>query len=233
MFASRETIRDIKEIPVITNLIKKRAERIVDNVGIENYLKKDGNYLDIGIGDGYIVQIILKRMSEENRALKNYFSVDIKYEVLNAVQEAEFDRLKKTKKGVSAKNSMNFILANAEGLPFASNTLDGTSFFFSLHHMDKKVADKALKEAVRVVKSGGKIFVAEDLVGNGKHEELCEKMDRCLNFENDDAEHSYRSDREWQKCFEKMGLKLIDKKNFKTKMRSITIDHIFYVLKKM
>lgn len=56
---------------------------------------------------------------------------------------------------------VDFSVGSGEKLTFADSLFDGVIFTFSLHHQNSR---KALREAARVVKAGGKIFVVEPVI---------------------------------------------------------------------
>ena len=56
---------------------------------------------------------------------------------------------------------LRFVEARAQSLPAESASADGVFFFRSLHHVPVAEMDAALKEAARVLKPGGFLFVVE------------------------------------------------------------------------
>lgn len=105
--------------------------------------KRRSKILEIGAGDGEFT----KRLSQLSAEI---IATDITPFVV--------------KKGVKLfkKNSTNarirFKVANAEKLPFPKDKFDIVCGISILHHID---SNKALKEAFRVLKKGGKIFFTE------------------------------------------------------------------------
>ena len=97
--------------------------------------------------------------------------------------------------------------------------------------MDKELADQVIDEAKRVLKDDGYIFITEDIVENEEEKKLTEDVDRKLNWESKDAEHSYKGDKEWQDYFEQKGLELVDKKMFESESKKGKIKHASYVLR--
>jgi SAM-dependent methyltransferase len=64
-----------------------------------------------------------------------------------------------------------YSLGGAEALPFDADAVDLVVFSNSLHHVPEALRLPALREAARVVKSGGHVFVAEPMPG-GAHKDL-------------------------------------------------------------
>ncbi len=61
--------------------------------------------------------------------------------------------------------------ANAEALPFADKSFDMVFMGEALHHF--KDIDEALKETVRVLKKGGKLFIYDFDVGTFRGKSIC------------------------------------------------------------
>ena len=205
---------------------QKRAEWFINETGIEDYLKKDGQYLDVGTGKGHITQRILEDMEKRDTTLKGYYGIDIASKPLKKVQKRE-----QTRTGIDNKNPMNFSWATAEALPFKDQSLDGVSYNFAIHHMNKEDIDNAFKEAKRVIKQEGRIFIAEDLVETEEQKRTTEEIDRKLNVESKKIEHNYKSDEEWKEYFADNGLELINEKFFHSDYKKGSVQHGFYVLK--
>lgn len=221
----------LSELSPIDKMLRERAEWFIDKTGIEQYLKKDGQYLDVGTGKGHITQRLLEDMEKADKPLKAYYGIDVADKPLKKTQKRELARQKKTSTASSEKNPINFSWAAAEALPFADKSLDGVSFDFAIHHMDKARIDESIEEAKRVLKDGGHIFIAEDLVDSEAQRRLTEEVDRKLNWESKKEEHNYRSDEEWEQYFNAMGLEIVEKKIFESPSKKGPIRHGFYVLK--
>ncbi len=61
-----------------------------------------------------------------------------------------------------------FVAGVGEALPFGNQSLDIVLFFNSLHHVPEKKIESSLQEAARVLKPGGRLYVAEPLA-EGPH----------------------------------------------------------------
>lgn len=223
----RRLINEAAELLPFDKILQERAEWLIDEMSIEKYLKKDGEYLDVGAGMGHIIQQILEDMGKQEKPLRGYYGIDIGAKPLRKVQRREQARREEK----NSKNPMNFSWATAESLPFKDQSLDGVSCIFSIHHMDKEKMDEVFKEAKRVIKQDGYIFIAEDIVGTEEQREITERNDRRLNWESKSAKHNYKGDQEWKEYFDNMGLELVDEKHFQSKSRKGPIPHGFYVLK--
>lgn len=219
-------IHKASELSPFDKALQRRAEWFVNETGIETYLKTDGQYLDVGTGKGHITQRILDDMEKHGTPLKDYYGIDVADKPLKRVQRRE-----QIKQKTDNKNPMNFTWSTAEALPFTDQSLDGVSYNFSIHHMNKASIDKAFEEAKRVIKQAGYIFIAEDLVETKEQRQITEEIDRKLNWESKDIEHNYKSDQEWGKYFNDMGLELVDKKLFQSQSKKGPIQHGFYVVK--
>lgn len=232
-FGFREQVmHKASEISPVDKALQKRAEWIIEETGVENFLQEGGRYLDVGTGKGHITQRILEDMEKSGKPLKMYAGIDVADKPLAKVQKRE--RARKDM-GTAVKsdeeNSMNFVWASADALPYGEGSFDGASFFFSIHHMNKENIDQAIEEAKRVIKKDGKIFITEDLVGDEEQRKITEEVDRKLNWESEDEEHNYRSDEEWEKYFASKGLEVVEKKFFESQSKKGPIKHGSYVLK--
>ena len=63
-------------------------------------------------------------------------------------------------------------VASGEALPFADKTLDALLYFNSFHHLPPAAMAQALREAVRVLKPGGRLIVIEPLAEGAYFEML-------------------------------------------------------------
>ena len=121
--------------------------------------------------------------------------------------------------------SENVRAEHLEGI--ADNSLDGVTFNFVLHHIDKRIHDKIIDEIKRVLKKDGYVFMAEDLADTKEEAELVEKIDRKVNMEIcDEAPHNYRSMEEWEKYFNEHGLTVVESHEQKPNK----VRHGFFVL---
>jgi ubiquinone/menaquinone biosynthesis C-methylase UbiE len=206
---------------------QKRAEWFIAETNIKKYLKKGGQYLDIGTGRGHIVERILSDMEKNKKPLKSYACIDLSSKPARLVQKREGKR-----KHAEGNNPLNFSLASGAHLPFRDQAMDGVSITFALHHMPLEVIDDSINEAKRVIKKDGLIFITEDTVGSEEQREITLRADRLLNFEGIDEVHNYRSIEEWERYFDKRGLEVVDRRGFSSKLPAVGIvPHHFLVLK--
>lgn len=221
----------VSEFSPVDKALRKRADWIISETGVEDDMTEGGHYLDVGTGKGHITQQILTDMEQKEAPLGSYSSIDIGDKPLKKVQKRERKRLQQVGVVENTKNPMGFAWASAESLPYKSDSLDGVSFFFSIHHMDKDDLNEVITEAKRVLKKDGLIFIAEDIVEIEEQRKITEERDRKVNWEGNDKEHSYKSNNEWKKYFEENGLEVVRSTFFQTDDKKGTIQHGFYVLK--
>lgn len=113
-------------------------KRIFTNIPI----KKNGFYLDIGSGSGYVVIEAAKRGV-------NGIGIDLSVE---GVRKAKSFALQNK----VDENSL-FILAGAEKLPFKNEVFNGITLIMVLEHIIDDAL--AIKEIYRVLKPGGKVYI--------------------------------------------------------------------------
>lgn len=226
----QKILHALSELSFIDNALAKRAEYFVRDSEIENFFKKDGSYLDIGIGKGHIVERIITDLAAAGNPVREYKGIDVADKPLRAVEKRVAHILKKTNPQLNEKNPFGFQWASGEYLPFRNQTFDGVSCIFCLHHTNEKIIAKALEEAKRVIKKDGRIFIVEDLAGTAEEKSRVEEIDRRLNFETKHEKHYYKSDVEWKKYFTAHELKILHVKFFSSRHHGLTVQHALYVL---
>jgi len=229
----KETIHRVQEIvPILKGAVddslENRAGELIEKMGIEDYLKKDGQYLDVGTGKGHIIQRILADMEKSGNPLRGYYGIDVGDKPLEQVQKRELAR--QGDSVANKDNPMNFAWATAEELPFGDEMLDGVSFDFSLHDLNQKHMSEALSEAKRVIKPDGRIFVTEDITDSAEEMATARSRDKMLNLKIDNDKSNFKSEQEWDDYFDQMGLEIVAKRPF-TEDKNPKVKHAFYVLK--
>lgn len=98
------------------------------------------------------------------------------------------------------------IIYDGKNIPFSDNSFDVALLITVLHHTKEPVG--ILKEAVRVAP---RIIVMEDLYNGPFQKYLTFAMDSFLNREFFGHPHTNKTEREWEKVFGKLGLKILDR----------------------
>ncbi len=122
-----------------------------------DYLKKNEKVLDLGCGNGRFYKLIKSKKA-------NYIGIDNSKGLIKIAKE-------KYPKG-------NFQIADGLSLPFPSNSFDKIYCLSVLHHLpSKKLRLKFLKEAKRVLKNKGVLFLTVwNLWSNKKGKKLIFKF---------------------------------------------------------
>jgi len=102
--------------------------------------------LDVAGGTGDISFRFLKSAQDTHATI-----LDINAEMLRVGED------RATKNGLASR--MDFVCANAEELPFEDRSFDAYTVAFGIRNVPDR--DKALREAHRVLKTGGRLFVLE------------------------------------------------------------------------
>ena len=101
---------------------------------------------------------------------------------------------------------------DGERLPFADKSFDACTIITVLHHTPDP--DAILREAMRVTRK--RIVIMEDIFRNPLQKQLTFFTDSLVNLEFEGHPHTNRSDAEWKETFERMGLKLVFREDFRT-----------------
>ena len=170
-----------------------RAEKIISETGICDYLKKGEKCLDIGTGMGYIAKEIVRKMKSKGEPVTYVIGIDNRFAFSSNLRN-----------GNDEDSLLKFVNADAKELPFPDKSFDNVSFFFSFHHMSKEGdIECSLREALRVLKDNGKIFVAEDIVETPEERENALAIDRMMEI-GEEREYHYKSFEEWKKFLIKL-----------------------------
>jgi len=118
----------------------------------ELFVIKDQCIVDIGCGDGALVRTMAGLGASASGVEPNAGQID-------GARSAE------------PVADEHYILGGAEELPYDVNTIDLAVFSNSLHHVPVDLQATALREAGRVLRSGGYVLLTEPLP-EGAHKEL-------------------------------------------------------------
>jgi ubiquinone/menaquinone biosynthesis C-methylase UbiE len=105
---------------------------------------KGANVVDVGCGDGWLVRVMTRKGA-------HVIGVEVSPKHLAHAQQ------------IPPAGDEHYIQGIAEDLPVPTRAVDIVVFFNSLHHVDEVGLFKALREAARVLKPGGILFVSEPL----------------------------------------------------------------------
>ena len=163
-----------------------RQDRIFKKI---NNIIKAGKILEIGFGDGYLLQKLTK-----------------KYKCYGAdISKENIEQMKNKIKNVDFKQ------VNTDGkLPYKDNFFDGFIASEVLEHMDDKELNKNIKEIYRVLKPGGKVILTFPADENLRDNE-CFCPNCGLNFHKWGHKQAW-SDNKINKIFRRF--KIIQKKKF-------------------
>lgn len=106
----------------------------------------------------------------------------------------------------SAYSDFRPIIYDGKHIPFPDNSFDVAFLITVLHHTKEPI--EVLKEAARVAP---RIIVMEDLYKDVFQKYLTFAMDSFLNREFFGHPHTNMTEREWERVFDKLGLKILDR----------------------
>ena len=93
-------------------------------------------------------------------------------------------------------------------IPFADDHFDAAIILTVLHHCTDP--EQIIREASRVAR---KLIIIEDVVRSPLHSILTKSFDSLLNLEFAGHPHQNKTDQQWCSLFDKLGLRLIEKKD--------------------
>lgn len=114
---------------------------------MQTQLKPGDHVLDLAGGTGDLTKLLLKKVGDRGHVTLS----DINSSMLQAGRARLTD--------CNYLNTVHYVQANAEQLPFADNSFDGVTISFGLRNVTNKEA--ALAEMYRVLKPGKKLIVLE------------------------------------------------------------------------
>jgi ubiquinone/menaquinone biosynthesis C-methylase UbiE len=125
---------------------------------------------------------------------------------------------------LSFVNNIKPIIYDGNKIPHDNNKFDKALILTVLHHTSNP--EKILREAKRVSK---RIVTIEDVYSNRINKYVTYFFDSLLNLEFMGHPHTNKSDGQWKKTFEKLGLKLVDAKYHHS---FLVFKHAIYYLEK-
>jgi demethylmenaquinone methyltransferase / 2-methoxy-6-polyprenyl-1,4-benzoquinol methylase len=110
-------------------------------------VRRGHRILDLASGTGDLARLMAERVGKQGQV------------VLSDINEAMLDRGRERLTDAGVVGNVDFVLANAEYLPFPANYFDRVTIAFGLRNVTHK--ERALAEMRRVLKPGGSVLVLE------------------------------------------------------------------------
>jgi len=181
-----------------------------------------GTLLDVGTGAGHIAALL-------SRAGMRVFAVDVRAHVLYVgmwLIGAPCARR------LAEKDNIELATYDGEHLPHASNNFDNVTILFVLHHAADETS--VLKEALRVLRVGGRLIVLEDTPEDARQRQTNAISDALLNAEVH-SEGRNHSKEEWRAIFDNLGaVRLVHETSFDSSMFGfLRFYHTMFVLQKV
>ncbi len=121
------------------------SERRTSADVIDEFLSiKGASVVDVGCGSGWLTRLMTQRGAHVT-------GIEVSPRQLALARAAK------------PVGDEHYIQGSAEELPLPNRSVDIVVFYNSLHHVDPKVLPNALREAARVLKHGGILYVSEPL----------------------------------------------------------------------
>lgn len=176
-------------------------EDVINRLQESNILHKEVTLVDLGAGDGYLSRAVAAKVG-------SVIAVDISGAMLHELSK------KAAKEGLS---NIQTLLSDGCDMPLADKSAEIVCANMFLHHIEEPV--EVIKEMYRVLKPGGKVFLA-DLIEHG-NKEFKEKMhDVWQGFSQTEV-------RSW---FAKTGFKILEYDSFNKKNSGRKADEGVFVM---
>ncbi|MGG0737625.1 class I SAM-dependent methyltransferase [Niallia taxi] len=152
--------------------------------------KKSWTVLDIATGGGHVTKLFAPHVNQ-------VIATDITREMLKEAKRFV---------DLSASN-VNYIVADAESLPFLDNTFDLVTCRIAAHHFPN--AKEFIKEAHRVLKQGGRLLLVDNIAPVNP---LLDNFINTLEQLRDNSHVRCYSQNEWQSWVDETGFVLVKSK---------------------
>jgi demethylmenaquinone methyltransferase/2-methoxy-6-polyprenyl-1,4-benzoquinol methylase len=133
---------------VMNDAMSFGMHRVWKKITVDLLKARPGEHiLDLAAGTGDLTRAIAKRVGTTGKIIAS----DINPNMLEKAREKCLD--------TGVFNNIDFVVADAQELPFDNNTFDAITMGFGLRNVTEP--GKALSEMSRVLKPGGRVFVLE------------------------------------------------------------------------
>lgn len=169
---------------------RKRAEWLLKKFPLHKFVHKSDMLLDVGSGMGDIPTLLNKKTGIQ------IFGIDI---------------IDYRRREIKSLNFYHFIKANAYEIPFRDNSFDKILIFVTLHHL--VWPEKAIVEALRILKSKGFIIILEDIIGppGSFLKFITIFIDNIINLTLEGNPNTNKMENEWHKLLEEFfGLEKVE-----------------------
>ncbi len=136
-------VYDIFEPMCLLGRQNRINNQLIDLLEIESGHK----ILDIGCGTGFVTRKIADKLSADAQGFA--MGIDAAGMMIEGAREKRGDQ------------TCRFEVAAAEDLPFENSTFDSVISTLFFHHIQLDLKKKALSEAFRVLKPGGKLIISD------------------------------------------------------------------------
>ncbi|MFA6096924.1 MAG: class I SAM-dependent methyltransferase [Candidatus Paceibacterota bacterium] len=194
----------IQEAAPVQDWLEKRAENMVKESGvnevIEGYDAEEKiRIADIGGGTQHIEKEIIKNNPGKNVST---VGIDLKDYASGAIS------------GSGEGKKINTVFGSGQELPIKEKSVDVATSFFTFQELSHEDQEKMLDEMIRIIKDDGKIIIVDEPPQGMTEEGIFARAKNILRNVNV-SEYNVHSGEEWRDLFEKKGLKIVDKKEFR------------------
>lgn len=194
----------VQESAPVQDWLEKRAKNMVENSGINQVIGEYNGEEKIKIADiGGGTQHIEKEIIKNNPGKKvNTIGIDIKDYASGAISGSE------------ERKKINTVFGSGQELPIKKKSVDIATSYFTFQELSDEDQEKMLDEMIRIVEDGGKIIIVDEPPQGMTEEGIFARAKNILRNASV-SEYNVHSGEEWRNLFEKKGLKIVGKKEFR------------------
>jgi SAM-dependent methyltransferase len=172
--------RENRAPATIVNAIgRSRSQKLLPY--LQPWLPESGRVLDIGVGSAHMAEAV-------QTAERKVVGVDI--------TDMRFV-------------PMSLVYGDGAQLPFANGSFEAALLLTVLHHIPSPAHVPVLREAMRVVKDGGRLLLLEDTYHSDVERRFTLFLDTMMNAEFSGHPHANRRLREWQDLIATLNFKIV------------------------
>ena len=193
-----------QEAAPVQDWLEKRAENMVKESGVNEVIGEYGaeekiKIADIGGGTQHIEKEIIKNNPGKNVST---VGIDLKDYASGAVS------------GSGERKKIHTVFGSGQELPIKKKSVDVATSYFTFQELSDEDQEKMLDEMIRIIKDDGKLIIVDEPLRGMTEEGIFARAKNILRNVSV-SEYNVHSGEEWRDLFEKKGLRIVEKKEFR------------------